>query len=373
MNSGALTGVRPFMGTYGRDGAQGSWNGNRSRMSVDEIRMFGYGDNYSQGAGRLFNTNVLPKGVSAFFTGDTGNILNIGSGTMLCNSGQSPMSAGINFGGNYAHMTNSASNPSFVQSGCFITTTGANTSVATYTTGIAVAIYLAGYAGSSIGAGTHYDWGTNSALSIVPGSGATWTVTNWWPFMAGHQITAGSTVTNVNNFVANAESNGTATTTAGTVTNLVGFRVLNPTITGTVTNNIGIDVPNMTGGGTTNIGIRNAGTLIQTGQATFSNASTIFNYGTSTAGGASSASAALANGTAKQVSTTVDTMVYIKLSTAGTAMSISVGPTSTPANTIFPSAAPNTTGMYTVRVPAGWYILVSGTSTVIQSSQYVTC
>ena len=372
MNSGALTGVRPFMGTYGRDGAQGSWNGNRSRMSVDEIRMFGYGDNYSQGAGRLFNTNVLPKGVSAFFTGDTGNILNIGSGTMLCNSAQSPMSAGINFGGTYAHMANSAGNPSFVQSGCFVVPQFVNTSVATYTTGIAAVLYLTASTGSSLGTGTHYDWGTNSAIDVFPGSGGAWTATNWWPFMAGHQIKAGCTVTNVNNFVANAESNGTATTTAGTVTNLVGFRVLNPTITGTVTNNIGIDVPSMSGGGT-NIGIRNAGTLIQTAQATFSNASTIFNYGTSTSGGAVSASLGLVNGTSKQVAATVDAMVYIKFSTAGTAMTISVGPTSTPANTIYPSAAPNTGAMYTVRVPAGWYILVSGTSTVIQSSVYVTC
>ena len=372
MNSGALTGVRPFMGTYGRDGAQGSWGGNRSRMSVDEIRMFGYGDNYSQGAGRLFNTNVLPKGVSAYLTGDTGNIINIGSGTMLCNSGQSPMSAAINFGGTYSHMANSASNPSFVQSACFVVPQFVNTSVATYTTGIAAVLYLTSSTGSSLGTGTHYDWGTNSAFDVFPGSGGAWTATNWWPFMAGHQIRAGCTVTNVNNFVANAESNGTATTTAGTVTNLVGFRVLNPTITGTVTNNIGIDVPSMSGGGT-NIGIRNAASLLQTGQATFQTAVPSFVSGTNTASGATTASAALANGTAKQVSTTVDTMVYIKLSTAGTAMSISVGPTSTPATTLWGPGTPLITGMYTVRVPAGWYILVSGTSTVIQSSQYVTC
>ena len=372
MNSGALTGVRPFMGTYGRDGAQGSWGGNRSRMSVDEIRMFGYGDNYSQGAGRLFNTNVLPKGVSAYFTGDTGNIINIGSGTMACNAGYSPMSAAINFGGTYSHMANSVSNPSFVQSACFVVPQFVNTSVATYTTGIAAVLYLTAFTGSSLGTGTHYDWGTNSAIDVFPGSGGAWTATNWWPFMAGHQIRAGCTVTNVNNFVANAESNGTATTTAGTVTNLVGFRVLNPTITGTVTNNIGIDVPSMSGGGT-NIGIRNAASLLQTGQATFQTAVPSFVSGTNTAAGATTGSAALANGTAKQVSTTVDTMVYIKLSAAGTLMTISVGPTSTPAYPLWGPATPAITTMYTVRVPAGWYILVSGTSTVISSSGYVTC
>jgi hypothetical protein len=63
------------------------------------------------------------------------------------------------------------------------------------------------------------------------------------------------------------------------------------------------------------------------------------NGGTATAGSAPVLTPAFANGTAAQLSDhTRDYMVYLECTTAGTALVVAIGPTSSPANTIFPVA-----------------------------------
>lgn len=85
-----------------------------------------------------------------------------------------------------------------------------------------------------------------------------------------------------------------------------------------------------------------------------------FGAGTNTAGGATVTHPTL--GAAAQVNATKDTMVYIVIGTAGTAFTIAIGPTSGVADTIVNSVVATSGVMYTVRVPAGWYIAVTGTT-----------
>lgn len=82
----------------------------------------------------------------------------------------------------------------------------------------------------------------------------------------------------------------------------------------------------------------------------------------------------LANGTAAQLSdVTRDYMLYLAVTTSGTANTLAIGPTSTPANTINPTAAWTAGQMLTVRVPAGWYVKWAGTSTLIATQTAISC
>jgi hypothetical protein len=79
-------------------------------------------------------------------------------------------------------------------------------------------------------------------------------------------------------------------------------------------------------------------------------------------------------GTASQLSdTSRDYMVYLQIGTAGTAYTLKIGPTSTPANTIFASATPVSETLHVVRLPAGWYLEAAGTSTTIANQIAIGC
>lgn len=81
-----------------------------------------------------------------------------------------------------------------------------------------------------------------------------------------------------------------------------------------------------------------------------------------------------ASGTAAQLSdTTRDYMVYFQIGTAGTAFSVKIGPTSTPANTIMASATPTADEFISFRLPAGWYAEWTGTSTTITTQTAIGC
>jgi hypothetical protein len=81
-----------------------------------------------------------------------------------------------------------------------------------------------------------------------------------------------------------------------------------------------------------------------------------------------------ANGTASQLSdTTQDYMVYLQLGTPGTAFSLAIGPTSTPANTIMASATPLADELLSFRLPAGWYVKWAGTATTITTQTAISC
>ena len=98
-------------------------------------------------------------------------------------------------------------------------------------------------------------------------------------------------------------------------------------------------------------------------------------YGTNTAQlGANVITPSFANGTAAQLSdVTRDYIVYLTCSTTGTAFTLAIGPTSTPANTLV-SSEPVTAGqMLTVRVPAGWYLKWSATTAAFSQQKAISC
>lgn len=79
-------------------------------------------------------------------------------------------------------------------------------------------------------------------------------------------------------------------------------------------------------------------------------------------------------GTASQLSdTTRDYMVYIEIGTAGTVMTLAIGPANTVVNVIHSSSTPTAAMQFAVRLPAGWYLKVGGTSTTIATQIAIGC
>jgi hypothetical protein len=81
-----------------------------------------------------------------------------------------------------------------------------------------------------------------------------------------------------------------------------------------------------------------------------------------------------ANGTASQLSdTTRDYVVYLQIGTAGSAVSLAIGPTSGVATTLMASATPIADSLLTVRLPAGWFLKWAGTLTTITTQTAIGC
>lgn len=98
------------------------------------------------------------------------------------------------------------------------------------------------------------------------------------------------------------------------------------------------------------------------------------NGGTNTSASAPALTPAFANGTAAQLAdTTRDYMVYLQVGTAGSAFSLAIGPTSTPANVLFASGTPVAGEMLPFRLPAGWFVKWAGTLTTLASQTAVGC
>src|ERR1700679_2885226 len=88
--------------------------------------------------------------------------------------------------------------------------------------------------------------------------------------------------------------------------------------------------------------------------------------GTNTALAANVITPTFANGVAAQLSdTTRDYMIYLQVGTAGTAFTVAIGPTSTPANTIVASGVATSGEVVSFRLPAGWYAEWSATTATI--------
>jgi hypothetical protein len=96
--------------------------------------------------------------------------------------------------------------------------------------------------------------------------------------------------------------------------------------------------------------------------------------GFSTSASAPVVTPSFANGTAAQLSNTArDFMVYLQVGTPGTGFVVAIGPTSTPSHTVFGSATPAGGELVSFRVPAGWYVEWSGSSTTIAHQLAVGC
>lgn len=81
------------------------------------------------------------------------------------------------------------------------------------------------------------------------------------------------------------------------------------------------------------------------------------------------------SGTALQLSDTArDYIVYLECTTSGTATSISMGPTSAASSvTILSSVSVTAGGLYSFRLPAGWYFKWTGTTTAFGNQNAVGC
>jgi hypothetical protein len=80
-----------------------------------------------------------------------------------------------------------------------------------------------------------------------------------------------------------------------------------------------------------------------------------------------------ANGAAAQLSDTTKVyMVYLNVTTAGTATTLAIGPTSGVANVIKASSVATLGDVYAVRLPAGWYLKWAGTTTAIATQLAVS-
>lgn len=100
------------------------------------------------------------------------------------------------------------------------------------------------------------------------------------------------------------------------------------------------------------------------------------NAGTSSAGSAPIlTSLGAVSGTALQLSDlTRDYLVYLEVTTAGTATSVTIGHTSAASDvSIMTSAAATAGQVITFRLPAGWYFKWTGTTTAIGNQVAVGC
>jgi hypothetical protein len=101
---------------------------------------------------------------------------------------------------------------------------------------------------------------------------------------------------------------------------------------------------------------------------------TVYLAASNTSSGATASTPTFANGTAAQLGqTTKDAMVYLTVGTAGTAMTITIGPTSTPANTVVSSSVATAGELYAIRLPAGWFLKWADTTGTIANQLAVTC
>lgn len=95
---------------------------------------------------------------------------------------------------------------------------------------------------------------------------------------------------------------------------------------------------------------------------------------TNTAGYAPVLTPSFANGTAAQLSdTTRDYMVYLECTTAGTGLSVAIGPTSSPANTIIASTTATLGELVSFRLPAGWYVKWAATTAAFATQTAIGC
>lgn len=92
--------------------------------------------------------------------------------------------------------------------------------------------------------------------------------------------------------------------------------------------------------------------------------------GTDTSAGATASAPTFTTGTAQQLSTTRDVMLYIAVQTSA-ALAVAIGSTSSVTTSIMPSKS-YALSMATIRVPKGWYVKITGTIADLTITQ-VTC
>jgi hypothetical protein len=238
-NRGALRGVGNFVDGNDYIGKGGSWAGNRGRMVIDELRLWGYpNSSYASLTGlraaRLINTNPL-IGANPFYPNDSGSIVNAIAGSIAF-QGVTPFSAVYNTAGIITQcLASSTGNPSCFENDTIITNVAGQSATSL--------LQL-----SSVIAGTTYFT-----------SGGTCTLTALNDVVSGPTFEAFSsgtlTCTTLFNYEAHVNVN-----TGSTVTTRIGYRFTdsnNNSGAGSIGTQVGFDVPGTLSGATVNIGVRN--------------------------------------------------------------------------------------------------------------------
>jgi hypothetical protein len=113
-----------------------------------------------------------------------------------------------------------------------------------------------------------------------------------------------------------------------------------------------------------------------TGQVSpsFSGSPAVFGAGTTTASSAPVITPANSNGAAAQLTDhTRDYMVYLTIGTGGTALTVLIGPTASPANTIYTAATATAGEAISFRLPAGWFWEWAATTATLAEQFAIGC
>lgn len=121
--------------------------------------------------------------------------------------------------------------------------------------------------------------------------------------------------------------------------------------------------------------ITTSGTGLDTGEVVGTFGEVInANAGTNSSGSAPVLTPTFTSGTAAQLSDlTRDYECYIQIGTGGGTVSVAIGPTSTPANTIVNAAAGVNGEVIRVRLPAAWYLKITVATSTITGVVAVGC
>jgi hypothetical protein len=80
------------------------------------------------------------------------------------------------------------------------------------------------------------------------------------------------------------------------------------------------------------------------------------------------------NGVAAQLTdTSRDYMVYLTVGTAGTAFTVAIGPTASPANTVVPSGTATSGEVISFRLPNAWFWQWSATTATLAAQTAIAC
>ncbi len=244
MNPGALTGSNRPTGTYSPIG-KGYSSGNRGRLSIDEIRLFGWPDNglgqinqntLVGGGGKMINTNPQTGVKSIFFPGDQGSVINVGAGTIITTS--APWSAAFNTAGTVLINQSATNNFAAFE---------ANTTIQNYGSSALTLPGMSSVVGGNlyVANGATVTFGVSGFADIT--SNLAWAATNSGTFSVPT--------------VYNYDARQTVLQSGVTITRRSAYHVTDSGTGGTLTTQVGLDIPALSGG-TTNVGIWNLSTSI---------------------------------------------------------------------------------------------------------------
>jgi hypothetical protein len=215
---------------------------------------------------------------------------------------------------------------------------------------------LVGCAADSNGS---YGYVFSSCLNVTAtGCGAESQVAN-----GAYDIIGGSNVTLLGCYTLHQPGVGCLVNSSATDITISGFQERSPAggATSSITVNSGCSVLVLT-------------PTVVTAMSLAAGTTMVIGSGTNTAAAAPVLTPTFVSGTAAQLAdVTRDYMVYLECTTAGTALIVAIGPTSTPSHTIIASSTATLGELVSIRLPAGWFLKWSATSAAFATQTAIGC